>query len=678
MKSTKPFAERRQAFKKTLSPDQARKGRAAVTDTIRKEKKNARLAKRRMDRAKALGVVPDPSSMSGSLTMGTTANAGAVANAGAGSGSSHGPDGSPMGSSLVTSSTTPIGFSSGDMMGGRSMDGASPEPSAGSVDVFVGSLPTLAHQLATALAESDEKLTLDTLTKIRKGLIFLDDNVDPILALGPAFMDGIYQATASPTLRISYEALWIINNLCYTKYTKDIMSKPGFLAFLLNDRLVHKHSPTIRGITLWILANVASDKTTCHLLTCDPSCLGGMIESSGSETPSPTHPDRFTSTSLPVSLMAITKDLVSRLDSGAPMDEEDLEILGWLLASLATPARKGKPYTKEQFAWAFSCILPILETLLFKPLRPDLPPNTPISQETHTLRQELSLPTLTLILDAISNMTADNETFVVEVLVKRPPWVAFALSWIQSCFAKGHFEELYPALKITGNIVQSSSEIADLMVRSNIVDIYFMVLDHPHCDARQKREAAFGLSNLAVDLVHHRKLLQSQWIGRAVTLWTSGIAEVRREFGHFFYNLIEMHDEMPGPLFDLLQPTPFYQVLKKPLEAIMDQTIAGLCMKICLKLFEMGRDEELYDAGIDEAIRDEVALFSFESKELQGVSAALEGYVDEGERDGGDGDDEEENPFASLVTPAPPPPTARLPFPVHVSPPSGGPPSFHK
>jgi hypothetical protein len=494
----------------------------------------------------------------------------------------------------------------------------------------------MAKMLLEGVAKGDTKEQLKALTLLRKGIVTLDDNAHPFMAAGPTFLDAIYTLSASPNLAITYEALWIINNLCYSSFTRQIISKPDYLDFLINDRLVHPHSPAIRAITVWILANVAADPQTQHLLTCSKDLLPELDATCGPMGPDPGDPRRWTSTDLPPRLASIGKDLGARHDAGTDIGN-DLEVFSWLLSVLARPPGRRITQTTQHSHWHYTFIFPILEELLFKPLSstspaplatPAAPFHPTVTPETHTLRQEMPKEVYASILTDISYLTLDEDYYAMEVLVKRPVWIAFTVQWLHRCMAEGMFDEIVPAVRIAETLVAGSVEMATFMIKASIIDIFFVILHHPHCPPMAKDEAALGLSNIAIDEVYFSHLLRPDYIERAVHHWSKGSKTVAREFGYFFYHLLQMHDVAPGPLFELLAPTPFYEVLKRSLTTVRDQTMTTLAMRICHNLIDLGHEDELYTVGIDEAIVENISVISFHTEEANDLASLLVGFFD--------------------------------------------------
>ena len=585
---------RRKQFKAGLSQDQARKNRANATAMIRKQKRAADFAKRRAQSGskalEALATVTHTSDLDSLVQRPLPAKESPAALA---------PTGN---ASKVTASKAMV-----------------MTPAA-----FASNAPTIAQMLHEAATAMDAKETPETQRDVLKALILIrrgvstdDENIHhPVLGLGPSFLDLIYKCAASSHLRISYEALWILTNLSSTSATKHIASKEGFVPFLIQDRLVHPDSPAIRSMAIWLLANIAADGETRHLITAAPSALDPAAP------PAWDDPRQWSSVDLGPRLLPVVKDLLDRHDSDRDesLDGDELANVAWFLTTLADPLGRREEPSQPHFEWFMSQMFPIVEMVMFSP--------SPDGSSTLTLRQGLSPSTYADLLKVIYLMTTQEEDRAMAILVKRPIWMVTAIQWIQQCMATGTFDLMDKAIMITGNLVNGSSAMATPMVKAGVIQLYYIILDHPSCTPVCKKEAAYNLSNIALDDIHHVNLYTADYIGRAVSHWAKGTTDVRREFTWFFYHLLESHTASPGPIFELLAPTPFYETLKQPLQKMVNQTVVSTCMKICKILFELGYGEELREHGIDEVICDELSTFPFAKGEDSELVSELVAYCE--------------------------------------------------
>jgi len=544
------FEHRRAQFKKGIDLKQAAQSRKDASQKLRKEKRLALYAKRRKERAAGL--------------LGSAAGMGGMDMAGASA------EPSTSGSSSTSSpSDVPPAFGAVVPKG----------------EFSVSDLPTVT---ALLLGAKDQRTKLKALIMLRKATLILGENVHPLFSQGPALLEHIYTAMREPPLTVAtpdipdlshsiiYEACWIISNLCSTSYTKEVMSKPDLLDYLVGHLLVHP-THSIRAISLWILGNVSGEPATCPLL--------------------------FRFADLGPRLLAVAKDLVGRLDAGYVEDLEgdELEILTWLVEHLAKPL-DGTGQSEDHFRWSMMNLMPVLDMVLLKPHDPKVAPG-PSSVEGHSIRNEMDKAVYTNILTALSHITADEEDHAA-MLMSRPDLVAFTVEWLHRAMAEHLYDEMWPALRLAANLTQNSSEMAQVMISANIVGISFIVLDHPSCTTVCKKEAAFMLSNIATDGVHYRRLLTQDYISRAVKHWSQGMGRIIRDFDYFFLALVSHHEELPSPLMEMLSKAEFYPALTRHLTSIKDITHAKSCIKLALKLADMGRVEELDAGGIVEPLEE--------------------------------------------------------------------------
>lgn len=578
---------RRSQFKKGLSAAEARKDRGDASHLLRRQKKQAEYAKKRV---RQNTIKPDASPLA-----------------------THPPASLPS----STPEPPPPSASSPATTQPATQPATQPPTRTGK---DAQDIHTLAVRL-TSLPEGVERRR--ALTAIRHVVSQPGFAMDALLGAGTQILDAVFAYVTHDRPEVVCDALWILSNIASSDHTAVVATRPGFVAYAV-DVCLASPSIIIRDQAVWLLANVAGDREEFRVALAKLPALGlNLVAYARELVRRPTRPASEVDTlAWFCSNMVRDYSCTRHPDLFAWARAFVLPVLEEVMFGGAHPPGLGGAEESEEADGDVK--------VEGEPVHVALHHHTGhLHHDHHPHDHIVSTDTLCSVVHALYHLVyedmpededeeegedgAEGESKTdeakdalsrVTLISNSPKWMPFLNTLLRDPDFTANPVLAEHVLQLAGSFCAGSSAQTGLMVRAGIVPLVVrQMLRSP--SPRVRLEAAYILSNIATDAVEYRALISEGVLGPMVAVYARGAASLRLQLSYAFVCLVDNFVECPA-LMPLLRSLEWPRAVVGVLDAASARqpTVFMHALTLVRKAVAACEDvvEEFEEAGIADVL----------------------------------------------------------------------------